>query len=60
VQATIGGLDATVLYAGPQGAYPGVDQVNVVIPQSLTGAGNVPVVLSAGGVTSNTVNVTIQ
>jgi uncharacterized protein (TIGR03437 family) len=60
VEVTIGGLDATVLYAGPQGIYPGVDQVNVVIPQSLAGGGNVPVVLSIGGVTSNTVNVTIQ
>jgi uncharacterized protein (TIGR03437 family) len=60
VEATIGGLYATVLYAGPQGAYPGVDQVNVVVPQSLAGAGNVPIVLSIGGVTSNTVNVTIQ
>ena len=60
VQATIGGLDATVLYAGPQGVYPGVDQINVVIPQSLAGAGNVPIVVSAGGVTSNTVNVTFQ
>jgi uncharacterized protein (TIGR03437 family) len=60
VQATIGGLDATVLYAGPQGVYPGVDQINVVIPQSLAGAGKVPIVVSAGGVTSNTVNVTFQ
>jgi uncharacterized protein (TIGR03437 family) len=60
VQATIGGKGATVLYAGPQGVYPGVDQVNVVIPQSLAGAGNVPVVVSTEGVTSNTVNVTIQ
>jgi uncharacterized protein (TIGR03437 family) len=60
VQATIGGQSATVLYAGPQGVYPGVDQVNVVIPQSLAGAGNVPVVLTAGEVASNTVNVTIQ
>jgi uncharacterized protein (TIGR03437 family) len=34
--------------------------VNVVIPQSLAGGGNVPVVLSIEGVTSNTVNVTIQ
>jgi uncharacterized protein (TIGR03437 family) len=60
VQATIGGQTATVLYAGPEGVYPGVDQVNVVIPQSLAGAGNVPIVVSAGGLTSNTVNVTIQ
>jgi uncharacterized protein (TIGR03437 family) len=60
VQATIGGQTATVLFAGPEGVYPGVDQVNVVIPQSLVGAGNVPIVVSAGGLTSNTVNVTIQ
>ena len=60
VQVTIGGTAATLLYAGPQGVFPGVDQVNVVIPQSLAGAGNVPIVVSAGGVMSNTVNLTIQ
>jgi uncharacterized protein (TIGR03437 family) len=60
VQVTIGGTGATVLYAGPEGVYPGVDQVNVVIPQSLAGGGSVPIVVSAGGVTSNTVNVTLQ
>jgi uncharacterized protein (TIGR03437 family) len=60
VEVTIGGTDAMVLFAGPEGSYPGVDQVNVVVPQSLAGAGNVPVVLSIEGVTSNTVNVTIQ
>jgi uncharacterized protein (TIGR03437 family) len=60
VEVTIGGLDATVLYAGPQGVYTGIDQINAVIPQSLAGAGKVPIVLSTGGVTSNTVNVTIQ
>jgi uncharacterized protein (TIGR03437 family) len=60
VQATIGNQTATVLYAGPQGTYPGVDQVNVVIPQSLAGSGSVPVAVSIGGVTSNTVNITIQ
>jgi uncharacterized protein (TIGR03437 family) len=60
VQVTIGGSDATLLYAGPQGVFPGVDQVNVVIPQSLAGAGSVPIVVTAAGVTSNTVSVTIQ
>jgi uncharacterized protein (TIGR03437 family) len=60
VQVTIGAVTASVLYAGPQGYYPGVDQINVVVPQSLAGSGNVPIVLSAGGLTSNTVNLTIQ
>jgi uncharacterized protein (TIGR03437 family) len=60
VQVTIGGAPATVSYAGPQGTYPGLDQINVVIPASLGGRGNVPIVLSAGGMTANTVNVTIQ
>lgn len=60
LQVTIGGVTANVLYAGPEGYYPGVDQINVVIPQSLAGSGNVAVVLSDGGLTSNTVNVTVQ
>jgi uncharacterized protein (TIGR03437 family) len=60
VQVTIGGAASTVLYAGPGGGFPGLDQINVLIPQSLVGAGNVKVVLSAGGMTANTVNVTVQ
>jgi uncharacterized protein (TIGR03437 family) len=60
VQVTIGGAASTVLYAGPGGGFPGLDQINVLIPQSLAGAGNVKVVLSAGGMTANTVNVTVQ
>jgi uncharacterized protein (TIGR03437 family) len=60
VQATIGSLTATVQSAGPAGTFPGLDQVDVVIPLSLAGAGSVPVVITAGGLSSNTVNVTIQ
>jgi uncharacterized protein (TIGR03437 family) len=60
VQVTIGGAAANVLYAGPEGYYPGVDQINIEVRQSLAGTGNVSIVLSAGGLTSNTVNVTIQ
>ena len=44
-------------YAGTQGTNPGLDQINVTIPQSLAGMGNVPVLLSVGGMTS--LNVTI-
>src|SRR5207244_3479466 len=31
VTATIGGQSASVAYAGPQGTYPGLDQINVTI-----------------------------
>jgi uncharacterized protein (TIGR03437 family) len=51
------GVEATVDYAGTQGTNPGLDQINVTIPQSLAGTGNVPVLLSVGGMTS--LNVTI-
>ena len=58
--ATIGGVNATVTYAGPEGTYPGVDQYNILIPPSLAGAGQVNVMVTAAGVPSNTVSITIQ
>jgi uncharacterized protein (TIGR03437 family) len=60
VTAVIGGTAATVESAGPEGSWPGLDQIDVDIPASLTGRGRVPLTLSAGGMTSNTAYVTIQ
>ena len=60
VKATIGGVDATVAYAGPQGTWDGLDQYNVKVPASLVGKGRVEIVLSAGGHASNSVFVTLQ
>lgn len=60
VQATIGGLPATVQYAGPQGIDAGLDQINLVIPPSLAGKGSVPIAITAGGQAANVVNITIQ
>jgi uncharacterized protein (TIGR03437 family) len=60
VNVTLGSKSATVSYAGPQGAFPGLDQINVVIPKSLAGSGSVPIVVAVQGHKSNTVNVTIQ
>ncbi len=58
--ASVGGVNATVAYAGPQGTYAGLDQYNVLIPASLAGKGSVDVIVTAGGKPSNPVNVTIQ
>ncbi len=59
VTVTVGGASVPVAYAGSSG-YAGVDQVNVQLPASLAGKGNVPVQLTAGGASANTVTVTIQ
>jgi uncharacterized protein (TIGR03437 family) len=60
VTATIGGVNSTVQYSGAQGTYPGLDQVNILIPASLAGKGKVTVSLTVGGVLSNPVYFTIQ
>ena len=57
---TIGGVQAQILYVGPQPTYPGLDQVNMVVPRSLAGAGEVAVVLSVSGQTANAVSLNIQ
>jgi uncharacterized protein (TIGR03437 family) len=60
VQVTIGGVDAAVLFAGPQGTFQGLDQVNVQIPSSLRGRGEVNLVLTADGKTANTVTINVR
>ncbi len=60
VTATAGGADAPVSYAGPQGVYPGLDQVNVLLPRALAGKGRVAISVKAGGHASNPVYVTLQ
>jgi len=60
VVAKIGGVSAQVVYAGAQSQYPGLDQVNVYVPRSLAGAGEVPVVLTVDGVTANVVTISIK
>lgn len=54
VTAAIGGIDAKVLYAGPQGMQ-GLDQVNVVIPPEVDGKGLVDVQVTADGKPANPV-----
>lgn len=60
VKAIIGGVEAEVLYAGPQGAFVGLDQINVRLPHSLMGRGEVNLVLVVDGQPANTVRIKVQ
>jgi uncharacterized protein (TIGR03437 family) len=60
VKATIGGVEAEVHYAGPQGQYVGLDQVNIKVPRSALVSGEVDLVLSVNEVKSNPVRVHIR
>jgi uncharacterized protein (TIGR03437 family) len=59
VTASIGGVDAAVLYAGPQADFVGLDQVNLRLPRSLAGRGESAIVLIVEGKPTNTVTVNI-
>jgi len=60
VQAYVGGQPATVQYAGAQGQYQGLDQVNVALPKNLAGMGEVSVYVVADGIPSNMVTINVQ
>jgi uncharacterized protein (TIGR03437 family) len=60
VTANINGTNVPVLYAGVQPTYPGLDQVNLSLPTSLSGSGEVNIVLTVDGQTANVVSIDIQ
>ncbi len=60
VAASIGAVQAPVLYAGPVAGMSGLDQVNVGLPRSLQGSGPVELVLTVDGKTANRVTVSVQ
>jgi len=60
VSAKVGGVDAQVIYAGAQGSFSGLDQVNLLLPPSLAGRGEVDVVLTLDGQQANTVRINIR
>jgi uncharacterized protein (TIGR03437 family) len=60
VTVYLGGLRLPVLYAGAQGTYYGLDQINVNLPVQLRGAGKVNLRVEIGGLSSNTVTVNIN
>ena len=60
VTANINGTTLTVFYAGPQLTYEGFDQMNVALPFSLSGSGEVNIVVTVDGLIANVVTVNIQ
>ncbi|MGA2039095.1 MAG: hypothetical protein ABSH42_07450 [Bryobacteraceae bacterium] len=58
VTATIGGQPAQVLFAGLAPDYAGLYQVNLVIPQLVSG--DYPLQISVGGVLSNTATISVK
>jgi uncharacterized protein (TIGR03437 family) len=61
VGATVAGTPVPVTYAGAQGFFPGLDQVNIgPLPKSLAGHGLAEIVISVRGQSSNPVQVQIQ
>ena len=60
VSVKIGSTTLPVVYAGPQGDFDGLDQVNVLLPRNLQGSGEVRLVLSAEGFDANQVRVAFQ
>ena len=60
VSVTIGGVPVEVLYAGAQGGFFGLDQINLRLQGTLAGRGEVDVVLKVDGRTANMVRINIK
>ena len=60
VSVKIGNLGSQVLYAGAQGTYPGLDQVNVTLPDALKGRGQQVVTVTVNGQATNMAQLTFQ
>ncbi|MEO8096278.1 MAG: cytochrome c peroxidase [Acidobacteriota bacterium] len=60
VTATVGGTPVEVLFAGAQGQFEGLDQVNLRLPPSLAGRGELDVIVTMGDRRANVVRIAIQ
>jgi uncharacterized protein (TIGR03437 family) len=56
---TIGGVPVPVVFFGAAPCCDGLQQINIMLPDALAGAGRVPVVVTSNGVASNTVQVVL-
>ena len=60
VSLELGGIAADVLYAGSTPGLAGLDQVNVLVPNSLAGHGEVEAALTVDGKKANTVKLVFK
>ncbi len=60
VVVRVGGIEVPVLYAGQQGQFVGLDQINLRLPRQLIGRGTVQVSLEVDGMLANLVNLDIR
>jgi uncharacterized protein (TIGR03437 family) len=60
VSVKIGNIDAPVTYAGAQGVYAGLDQVNVALPATLKGRGQQVVTVTVNGQATNMAQLLFQ
>jgi len=60
VTVMINGVAAEVTYCAEQPDFPGLDQLNLIIPSSLAGAGSVTVTITIDGKTANPTTITLQ
>lgn len=60
VSIKVGDQDANVSFAGAQGGFAGLDQINVELPASLRGRGEVSVNCAISGRQANTVTLSIK
>ena len=60
VRATVGTQDIEILYAGAQGGYVGLDQLNLKLPRTLAGKGEVDLQLHIEGRPANTVRINLK
>jgi uncharacterized protein (TIGR03437 family) len=60
VKIKIGGVDSEVLFAGAQGGFVGLDQVNVRVSRALAGRGEVEISATVDGKPANVVSVNVK
>jgi uncharacterized protein (TIGR03437 family) len=60
VTVSIGGVSAEVYFAGAHNVYAGLDQINLLLPHSLAGRGEVDLSLMVGDKAAKTVRINIR
>ena len=59
-EATLGDQSLDISYAGPQGEFAGLDQINARVPPSFSGHGEMDFVLNLAGRKSNSIKINLR